>query len=84
MTPEQWKEEEVLSGMGLDDKKNCVEIDLFVNDQEKADQIASLFGVRSDNRVYFLCSLHGFSLLSFPVRRLCSCICWNQRISIRL
>lgn len=33
MTLEQWKEEEVLSGMGLDDKKNCVEIDLFVNDQ---------------------------------------------------
>ena len=65
MTPEQWKEEEVLSGMGLDDKKNCVEIDLFVNDQEKADQIASLFGVRSDNRVYFFMLLTWFQLVEF-------------------
>jgi hypothetical protein len=26
MTPEQWTEEEVLSGMGLDDKKNCADV----------------------------------------------------------
>ncbi|MCR5432552.1 MAG: hypothetical protein K6E95_08340 [Lachnospiraceae bacterium] len=43
-----------LSGMGLDEKRNRIQIDLFENDQEKADLVASLLGVRSDNRVRFV------------------------------
>ena len=43
-----------LSGMGLDEKRNRIQIDLFENDQEKADLVASLLGVRSDSRVRFV------------------------------
>ncbi len=43
-----------LSGFGVYDKENRIKVYLPEDDQDKADQIASLLGVRSDNRVRFV------------------------------
>ncbi len=44
----------LLSAMMLEEKKNRVRLNIYENDQDKADEFASLLGIRNDKRVRFV------------------------------